>query len=100
MAKIQAIYRYPIKGLSPERLDRAALAPRQTIPGDRVYAIENGPSDFDPAATNIDPVTAMRNLSIPQTLTFGHADCGVYAEVIEGVRLPRGCRPNSLIRAP
>ena len=43
------IYRYPIKGLSPEPLERAALAPGQTIPGsDRLYAIENGPSGFDP----------------------------------------------------
>lgn len=49
MARIKAIYRYPIKGLSPERLDRTALAPGQTVPGDRLYAIENGPSGFDPA---------------------------------------------------
>ncbi|MGB7077093.1 MAG: MOSC N-terminal beta barrel domain-containing protein, partial [Xanthobacteraceae bacterium] len=47
MAKIQAIYRYPIKGLSPERLERTALRPGQTVPGDRLYAIENGPSGFD-----------------------------------------------------
>lgn len=50
MAKIQAIYRYPIKGLSPERLERTALRPGQTVTGDRLYAIENGPSGFDPAA--------------------------------------------------
>jgi uncharacterized protein len=50
MAKIQSIYRYPIKGLSPEPLPRAALTPGQTIPGDRLYAIENGPSGFDPAS--------------------------------------------------
>jgi uncharacterized protein YcbX len=50
MAKIHAIYRYPIKGLSPEPLKRASLAPGQTIPGDRLYAIENGPSGFDAAA--------------------------------------------------
>jgi len=50
MAKIQSIYRYPIKGLSPERLDRTALRPGQTVPGDRLYAIENGPSGFDPEA--------------------------------------------------
>ncbi|MFZ3357342.1 MAG: MOSC N-terminal beta barrel domain-containing protein, partial [Xanthobacteraceae bacterium] len=42
MAKIQSIYRYPIKGLTPEPLSRIALAPGQTIPGDRLYAIENG----------------------------------------------------------
>ena len=50
MAKIHSIYRYPIKGLSPEPLARAALTPGETIPGDRLYAIENGPSGFDPAA--------------------------------------------------
>jgi len=48
-AKIQAIYRYPVKGLSPERLTRADLLPGQTIKSDRLYAIENGPSGFDPA---------------------------------------------------
>ncbi|MGA7787273.1 MAG: MOSC domain-containing protein [Xanthobacteraceae bacterium] len=50
MAKIQSIYRYPIKGLTPEPLSRIALAPGQTIPGDRLYAIENGPSGFNPEA--------------------------------------------------
>jgi uncharacterized protein len=50
MAKIQSIYRYPVKGLSPEPLPRIALTPGQTIPGDRLYAIENGPSGFDPAS--------------------------------------------------
>ena len=37
------------------------------------------------AATNVDPDTGMRDLSIPDTLlrSFGHADCGVYAEVVE-----------------
>ena len=47
---IRAIYRYPVKGLTPEPLARAALALGATIPGDRLYAIENGPSGFDPAA--------------------------------------------------
>jgi uncharacterized protein YcbX len=50
MAKIQSIYRYPIKGLSPEPLPRVALTPGQTIPSDRLYAIENGPSAFDPTS--------------------------------------------------
>jgi MOSC domain-containing protein len=49
-AKIDSIYRYPVKGLTPEPLARAALAPGQTLPADRRYAIENGPSGFDPAA--------------------------------------------------
>jgi len=47
---IHAIYRYPVKGLSPEALERTRLSPGETIPADRLYAIENGPSGFDPAA--------------------------------------------------
>jgi uncharacterized protein len=47
---ISAIYRYPVKGLSPQPLDRTRLSIGQTIPADRLYAIENGPSGFDPAA--------------------------------------------------
>src|SRR5690349_5316770 len=49
-ANIKKIYRYPVKGLSAELLERATLAAGQTIPGDRRYAIENGPIGFDPAA--------------------------------------------------
>jgi hypothetical protein len=49
-ARIQAIYRYPVKGLSPQPLGRVALKPGHTLPADRLYAIENGPSGFDPAA--------------------------------------------------
>jgi MOSC domain-containing protein len=56
-ARLHAIYRYPVKGLSPEPLARARLEPGQTIPGDRRYAIENGPSGFDPAAPSYFPKT-------------------------------------------
>ena len=48
-ATIQAIYRYPVKGLSPEKLEFTDLAVGKTIPCDRLYAIENGPSGFNPA---------------------------------------------------
>jgi uncharacterized protein YcbX len=49
-ATVRAIYRYPVKGLSPQALERAQLTPGQTIPADRIYAIENGPTGFDPTA--------------------------------------------------
>ena len=49
-AQIASLYRYPVKGLSPEPLPRVALGIGQTLPADRRYAIENGPSGFDPAA--------------------------------------------------
>ena len=48
-ARIQSIYRYPIKGLSPEPLPTVSLSRGRPLPNDRRYAIENGPSGFDPA---------------------------------------------------
>ncbi len=54
-ASIQSIYRYPVKGLSPERMMRVSLAPGEPLPADRAYAIENGPSGFDPAAPQYFP---------------------------------------------
>ena len=49
-AIVSAIYRYPVKGLSPQPLAKTDLAVGATLPADRLYAVENGPSRFDPAA--------------------------------------------------
>lgn len=57
MAEIAAIYRYPVKGLSAERLGRVTVAPDETLPCDRAYAIENGSRDFDPEAPKYYPKT-------------------------------------------
>ena len=37
------------------------------------------------------PTTGARDLEIPNTLmkTFGHADCGIYAEVVTGGEIAR-----------
>ena len=48
-ASLRAIYRYPVKGLSPQSLKHSRLAVGKTIPADRLYAIENGPCGFDHA---------------------------------------------------
>jgi uncharacterized protein len=47
---IAALYRYPVKGLSPERLPEVTVSPGKTFPFDRLYAIENGPGSFDAEA--------------------------------------------------
>ena len=84
--RIDAIYRYPVKGMSPQKLDRTSLSPGQTLPADRLYAIENGPSGFDPAAPQYFPkqrfLMLMRNERLASlrtdydeashTLTIGH----------------------------
>jgi len=48
--RLDALHRYPVKGLSPERLDTVDLDAGGYFPGDRLFAIENGPSGFDAAA--------------------------------------------------
>jgi uncharacterized protein len=54
-AQIASLYRYPVKGLSPEPLTEIAVRAGETLPADRRYAIENGPSGFDPAAPQYFP---------------------------------------------
>jgi hypothetical protein len=54
-ARIEAIYRYPVKGLSPQALPQTTLSPGATLAADRLYAIENGPTGFDPAAPSYFP---------------------------------------------
>lgn len=46
--RIAALYRYPIKGLTPEAMPATELKAGETIAFDRAYAIENGPGRFDP----------------------------------------------------
>lgn len=48
VGSVRAIFRYPVKGLSAEALERVALEPGGTLPYDRAWAIENGPGRFDP----------------------------------------------------
>lgn len=45
---IAAIYRYPVKGLSAEPLDRVTLAPGGCLPHDRRFAIALPSTRFDP----------------------------------------------------
>ncbi len=72
-AKIAAIHRYPVKGLSPEWLDSAELAVGKTVACDRLYAVENGPSGFDPASPAYLPkqrfLMLMRNARLAELRT-------------------------------
>lgn len=47
---LEALYRYPVKGLTPEPLESVRLSAGETLPFDRAWAIENGPGRFDPDA--------------------------------------------------
>jgi hypothetical protein len=48
--RIDSLWRHPVKGFTPERLAEATLVAGGFFPCDRIYAVEDGPSGFDPAA--------------------------------------------------
>ncbi len=64
-AKIAALMRYPVKGMSADVLERVTLKAGETMPFDRAYAIENGAGRFVPEAPKhlpkINFVMLMRN---------------------------------------
>ena len=47
---VAGIFRYPVKGFSPEPLQSLKLTPGEGLAFDRAWAVENGPSGFDSAA--------------------------------------------------
>lgn len=48
--EVVALWRHPVKGFTPEPLTAVQLPTAGWFPGDRMFAVEDGPSGFDPAA--------------------------------------------------
>ncbi len=103
--RVASLYRYPVKGLSPQALDFVDLETGDYFPGDRLFALENGPSGFAGsaklkilkmidrcAATSVAPGAGVSDIDVVQILrrSFGHIDCGVYAQIDRGGRIARG----------
>lgn len=45
---IESLYRYPVKGLTPEPLNGARLTPGHCLPWDRAFALAQGDATLDP----------------------------------------------------
>jgi uncharacterized protein YcbX len=94
MARIKELYRYPVKGLSPQALAQTRLTPGDTIPGDRAYAIENGPSGFDPAAPvhfrKVHFLMLMRNERLAELRTSFDEDTQTLSIEMDGAEAARG----------
>jgi uncharacterized protein YcbX len=82
MPRIVALYRYPVKGFFPEPLAQAQIAAGGTMPFDRAFAIENGPSGFDPASPAHFPkarfLMLMRDERLAEFQTRFDDDTGVF----------------------
>lgn len=72
VAHVAALYRHPVKGLSPERIQAVRLEKDGFFPFDRVYALENGPSGFDPAHPQ--PLSKIRFLTLMQQAELASLD--------------------------
>jgi len=91
---VRGLYRYPVKGLSPEALERMRLKAGETAPFDRAYAIENGPGRFDPEhpahLPKINFLMLMRNERLA-TLTTRFDDANEMLTVLRaGKQVARG----------
>jgi len=93
-ANVHAIYRYPVKGLSPEPLEQVLVAPGETLPADRLYAVENGPSGFDPTTPRHQPkqryLMLMRNERLATLRTRFHDASHTLAIALEEREAARG----------
>ena len=69
---VAALWRHPVKGFTPEPLQAVSLPTGGWFPGDRMFAVENGPSGFDRAA--------------PEHLSKGHFTVLMRIAEVAGVR--------------
>jgi len=88
-ARIVSLYRYPVKGLSGELLESVSLTADSTFPADRSFAIENGPSGFDPSAPRWQPkikfLCLMRNAKLAALQTNYEDASGTLTVIKDGV---------------
>lgn len=91
---IDALYRYPIKGLSPQKLEFAELESNGYFPGDRLFALENGPSGFDAAAPVHQPkikfLMLMRNARLASLETRYDDASGILTIASQGKEVAQG----------
>lgn len=60
--EISAIYRYPVKGLSPEKMTEVPVEEGGALPGDRRFALAHGSTTFDAASPHWLPKTSFHAL--------------------------------------
>jgi uncharacterized protein YcbX len=100
--EVVSLYHYPVKGLSPQELERAALEAGQTMPWDRAYAIENGPGRFDPDSPKYLPkvnfLMLMRNERLAGLKTHFDAETRMLVISRNGKQVTQGALDTKLGR--
>ncbi len=77
---IATLFYHPIKGFTPQKAPSAQLIVDKPFPGDRLFAVEDGPSGFNPAAPEFIPKTRFAVLAkaaeVARAHTFYDANSG------------------------
>jgi len=100
---VDAIYRYPVKGLTPQKLDRAPVQPGEMLPWDRAFALALAATPFDPENPKHLPKTNFLMLMRDEKLAA--LECSFEPEtqtltiVRNGRRLARGRLDDAMGRA-
>lgn len=100
---VASIYRYPVKGLSPEPLERVTLTPGACLPHDRRFAIAKASARFDPERPEWLPKTdffmLMRDATLAQLQTCLDERSGLFTIARNGQTLLRACITDDVGRA-
>ncbi|MDO9383717.1 MAG: MOSC domain-containing protein [Hyphomicrobiaceae bacterium] len=89
---VTGLYRYPVKGLSPQALPRVRLEQGETMPFDRAWAVENGPGRFDQNAPRHLPKAAFLMLMRDERLATLQTS---FDEATQTLTIARGGKPVS-----
>lgn len=88
MPRLTQIFRHPIKALGLEELQQVTLCENQTLPGDRLWAVEHEASKFDPGEGWGRCANFIRGASSPQLMA-------IRIETLNsGLRLTHPTRPD------
>jgi uncharacterized protein YcbX len=91
--RVAAIYRYPVKGLSPEPLERVTLTHGECVQHDRRFAIAKASTRFDPEQPEWRPKTdffmLMRDAALAQLRTRFDGRSGFFTIERDGETLLR-----------
>lgn len=102
-AFIAALYRYPVKSLSAERLDRTQVQADKPLPGDRRFAIAPGSSRFDQAQPQWQPkasfLTMVRNPRLAKLRTMFDESTDTLSIERDGREVARGRLTDPIGRA-
>ena len=69
-SRVAALYRYPVKGLSPEALESVDLAPSHGFPDDRRFAVALGTTTYDQTEPVWQPKSAFFQLARHERLAL------------------------------